>query len=173
MPLPIPRVALRPLSLVSLCLSCSLLQATSAAAQCAVNEEVLLACPIGEKRLTVCATQGASILYSFATTRQVELRLHRGPEAFDYRPWPGIGATIWESVTFGNGGFAYEVYTSFDKNERQGAAGVRVTRGDAEIAHLRCDEGGEAFGFDPIYYALQEEGFCALSEGVVVKGGCQ
>lgn len=165
---PNPHVALSTLVLGAW----ALCAAAPAAAQCALNEDVLLDCQIGDKRLSLCAAPAASVIYEFGTAQQTELRLHRGLGDYEYRPWPGIGRTIWESLRFENAGFTYEIYTSFDKIDREAAAGVSVLKGGSEVAHLKCDAGGEAFGFDPLHFALQDAGHCQIEDGIMRQGGC-
>jgi hypothetical protein len=142
-------------------------------AHCAANEETVIDCAIGDKRLSLCVASDATLIYSFENNKTIELRLVDGPRAYQFRPWPGIGRTIWENVTFTRGPFAYQVYSSFDKMSHETQSGVSVLRGDTEIASLSCDEDAGAFPFDPVSDALTRAGYCALEDGVRVQGGCE
>lgn len=146
---------------------------TAASAQCAHNEEVLLTCSVGQKQLSLCRAGAADILYSFSGPQGIELRLYRAAGDYEYRPWPGIGRTIWESVRFSNGPFSYEVFASYDKIDQTSAAGVSVLRAETELARFTCDDGsGGAFFFDPLYDALDAAGYCKGEEGVMEPGPC-
>lgn len=118
-------------------------------ADCPVPDATFLSCRIGEngKILEVCV-DGGEVTYSFGPPGAPELQLSETASEIVYRPWPGIGRTIYEEVEFRNDGYLYTVSAGVvrefdDTNEEvipHPFGGVIVSRGTEEIAQLTCDE---------------------------------
>lgn len=114
-------------------------------------------------RAQVCL-QGDTAYYAFgAVGGAPDMVLARRVGDIDMTPWPGIGRTIWEEVTFRNGSHAYRLAYAIDKMvEREPVSGsLLVTRDGAEIAELTCDADSVAtYDLYPLYEAKVAQGEC-------------
>jgi len=111
----------------------------------------------GARTLQVCLN-GPDALYRFGSTgKRPDLEVTTPVSALEYLPWPGIGRDIWETVTFSNGAFRYEVATGFsripqdddgsDAGQPPVYGSVHVTENGAAIADLQCDAGTVEWGY--------------------------
>ena len=89
---------------------------SQAAALCDAGSTTVLSCTTGRgtKQLDACIT-GDRVTYRFGPHTAPDLRLSAPIKEVAHQPWPGIGRAIWESTTFRNGAFSYEVYGAYDK----------------------------------------------------------
>lgn len=81
--------------------------------------ETMFHCPLdgSSRAVTVCRGGDGVFRYAYGKPGQVpELELVRNRDELHFEPWPGIGRFIWESLTFQNGGYRYQVAYSVDKN---------------------------------------------------------
>ncbi|MEM6408387.1 MAG: hypothetical protein AAF700_08220 [Pseudomonadota bacterium] len=119
---------------------------------CGVGEWEVFDCSVsgGKKTLRICSTEEAAIYRFGVPGKDPELELFEPIPSFDYQPWPGIGRYLNERVTFTNDSYGYTVYSSFDRLSEgaQQEGGVIVIKGDAELAHLRCDAGSVSARID-------------------------
>ncbi|MBW7922507.1 MAG: hypothetical protein H3C51_10445 [Rubellimicrobium sp.] len=130
-----------------------------AAAECAPGG-LVFSCQIGAKVLELCR-KADNITYSFGPPGAPELRLSAPLVTLDYEPWPGIGSSVWEQVTFGNGGYSYTVWTRTDRNFDGLNAGIEVSRGASSVASLYCDAGSASNQLYDTLYAMKESvGLC-------------
>lgn len=125
--------------------------------------QLMLRCQIGaNKQLSVCF-QGESATYRFGPPAAPELILTQPVATLDATPWPGIGRSIWEEVVFANADVRYAVWSSVDRldpaHPKEG--GVRVLRGETELASLSCHPG-----------TVDMTGF-AVSDGFAAAGFCR
>ena len=126
------------------------LLATPASAAC--QGEEAFSCQIGQKTLDVCYWKGA-LIYRYGPEGHPELTIAEPLETVDYTPWPGIGSAIWETVSFRNDGYTYEIWTNIERDPEATeprAGGVRVMQGDATVAELSCNR-GTATPMDGLY----------------------
>lgn len=137
----------------------------------------VLACSDGETRHFTC-TFGAGFKtfeichdadvarYRFGPTGGTpELELVPPVTEVDLTPWPGVGRTIWEEVTFRNAEHAYVVYGSIDRAPPADGSdeiavtvsgGITVRRHDEDIAHLTCDPGSVMFPWGTSLFDAKE-----------------
>ena len=132
-------------------------------AQAFACDAVLLSCTInGNRQVTVCLS-GADVTYAYGKPGQPpELTLTAAPADGVYTPWNGIGRYVYDSITFPNAGYAYEVWQSVDKMTPDAGLeyGVNVMQGDALLKNLTCDAGAQAQPFDSLYAATEAQGLC-------------
>lgn len=108
----------------------------------------------GAKWVEVCIGADTGT-YSFGHINAApEMVLVRPVSDIGLVPWPGIGRTIWEEVSFQNEGHRYVVYAAIERalpedGEEEITAtvsgGIAVTHNSQEIARLRCDPGSVEF----------------------------
>lgn len=152
------------------------LLAVPAQAQCTGAAAPLFHCTTGggAKTLSVCL-QGTVAVYRFGETgRMPDLTLARRVEDVGMKPWNGIGRTLWEEVSFSNGGTDYLVSYAVERMpEGPPPAGrVIVGQGDSELADIACDTGSlSAYDFYPLFEAKQAMGqsWCMETQS---WGGC-
>lgn len=99
------------------------------------------------KRVEITHTD-TTATYAFGRPGRLdELVFTRPVNQVDLTPWPGVGRTIWEEVTFHNAHHFYTIHASIhriypeDENadiEVALSGGIVVRRGDEEVAHLTC-----------------------------------
>lgn len=142
----------------ALALSAFLLAPLPAMADCLPGGHVF-DCRIGTKVLELCQ-QGEALTYSFGPRGAPELVLAESHRSVDYTPWPGVGSAIWQSVTFVNQGYGYEVWTSSDRSGGGLEAGVNVLQNGAMIAQLHCDRGSASGPLDTLYSLKESVGLC-------------
>lgn len=122
---------------------------TSASAACAPGEQTFMSCAIDGRSevLRVCFTE-TDVFYRFGAPNEVpDLALVSKVADVEYRPWPGVGRSIWETVRFQNDDYAYEVYAGFDRmfgdeteadHPTPSFGGVRALRADMVLQELEC-----------------------------------
>jgi hypothetical protein len=134
------------------------LAAPMAAAACPDGSTTFLSCTMsgGAKALDVCYADGVAT-YAFGPAGKTpDLALAEPIATLDYVPWPGIGSAIWETVTFRNAGYAYEVAGSIRRGPDETTADdtdmlvtqkgqISVMQGDRPVATLLCDPGSVSF----------------------------
>ncbi|WP_147112828.1 hypothetical protein [Tateyamaria sp. syn59] len=123
----------------------------------------VLQCQIGTKSVKVCVGQGQAT-YAFGPRgAEPELSLTRSLADVQATPWPGIGRSIWEDITFENKGTRYRVWVAVDRmaGELPGRGGVVVSQGDETLANLECQDGSVDLSIFAIADAMLEAGFCA------------
>jgi len=120
----------------------------------------------GRNEVSLCATDSA-ILYRFGRPDHApDLLMHREFEDILYQPWGGIGRSIWESVTFTNGDYAYEIGMSLDKfeavesNRNPYHGSISVQKKGAEIAFLTCDPDSASFAPFLLGDFYEAAGYC-------------
>ena len=143
------------------------LAATPLAAAC--PDLTVLRCQVeGGKQLEVCAEADA-VRYSYGPIGRPELELSKQLTASGYRPWPGVNRTIWDSVTFENDAYVYEVVTSFERiyPEEEKADitvlrrdGVYVLKNEMPVAELICLPDTVEGAVDLLYDHLGSLGMC-------------
>lgn len=152
-----------------------LLMPAVAQAQCQTE---VFACSFngGAKAVQVCVS-GADLTYRFgASPAAPELALAQPLDDGTFQPWPGVGSAIWESVAFRNGGYAYEVWSSQerDPNAPPEAGGVNVTNNGKAVAELVCDRGSVRSDFRGLSDAMYAQGLCwDRAEQVWRTGTCE
>lgn len=146
--------------------------ATPAGAACGPGFETFLSCTFsgGMKALDVCSDSERATYAFGPAAGPPELALATTVADLDYEPWPGIGRTIWERVTFRNGGVAYVVHGAIERDYPADAAaevvvtvtgGIEVMRGEEPIATLACDPGSADFAWgEALSNAKARAGLC-------------
>lgn len=123
----------------------------SAAADCGAGRPVF-SCQIGQKALEICHLE-EDFSYSFGPASGPELTITEPLASLDYAPYSGFGRSRFYAVTFRNDGFAYEVWSSFDRiggDNPPLEGGVTVRNGSATVAELTCNPGGVAGDLESI-----------------------
>lgn len=139
--------------------------ASPALADCGPGRELFMSCTVeGQgKRLEICFDRAVAV-YRFGRPGAPELELAAPIAGLAYRPWPGVGSSIWEEVDFENAGHLYTVSAGVDRRAagRDGdEAGVmwgqvEVTRGGESLATLRCIPDSVAFPWTQALYLAKE-----------------
>ena len=135
------------------------------AAQASACDIPLMGCTFegGAKTLKVCLGE-TDVSYSFGPTGGTpDLFLSEPITSIDYTTWPGVGSAIWETITFYNDGYSYEVLAGFERNpeDPQHFGGITVRQGEEEIASLTCDPDSSDFGWDvALFEAKEAAGLC-------------
>jgi len=147
-----------------LILASLLVSGTQAGAACFSTGETVLSCTArgGTKALDVCI-EGPQIVYRYGPNGGTpELTMSRTVAEVEHQPWNGVGRSIWESTTFRNGSYAYEVYISVDRmaEGNPSYSGVTVYRDSAQIAEVRCDPGSDSMEFWAVSDAKKAVGIC-------------
>lgn len=144
-----------------------------AAAGCANDSEVF-SCTIKGKPLQICHWKGA-LIYNCGPVAAPELSIAEPLETALYSPWPGVGSAIWESVAFPNKGYAYEVWTSVERDPEATTGlmgGVNVLQGDGLVAQLDCDPGTPSNSLDVIWDLKESIGQCWDFDSQSWQRGC-
>ena len=152
----------------------AVLIAGPALAGCPAGTTPILTCTFehGAKRVDACQ-DGTTATYAFGKAGQApDLTLVTPVADLDYTPWPGVGRSIWEEVSFYNQDITYLLWFNYDKvnaiEEAQAAgapdpltAGISVLRGDGEgLASLECDPGSIDTEMDALSDAKERLGLC-------------
>jgi len=136
-----------------------------AASTCAPGTTTILSCTFsnGAKALVACQ-DGTSATYAFGKVGQVpDLALSVPIESLGYVPWPGVGSSVWDEVTFTNNGVAYVLWQSFDRDPNVAMpqqAGIVVRQGDKDLARLECDQGSITPQIDGLWDVFEALGQC-------------
>lgn len=147
------------------------LLAAPAHAACPPDGEIF-ACQIGKKTLEVCH-EGSALVYRFGPADAPELALSEPLETVDYQPWSGFGRNRFYTVTFQNNGFAYEVWSGFDRiGHPQGPrGGVTVRDGTAKEVKLTCDWGSVKGELERVGWLKTDIGQCFDQDNATWREG--
>ena len=131
-----------------------------AVAQCA-EQRLVLDCAIGTKALTVCVAD-TTVSYAFGPRGAPELALTQRLDEVTATPWPGIGRSIYEDVTFTNGSVAYTAWIAVDRlaENQPRTGGVIVSQGGDTLADLTCNQGTAEIGVFALADAMAGAGYC-------------
>lgn len=105
----------------------------------------------GAKSVSICV-DGDTATYAFGPTGEApDLALRTPIAALDYQPWPGVGRTIFESVTFYNHDYSYTVISGVDRMSADDSrfSEVIVKQNEAEVAVLICDPDSVRWTYSP------------------------
>jgi hypothetical protein len=129
----------------------------------ACNGTTLVSCPIkGTQWLEVCLN-GDDLTYAYGRIgRAPDLALREPLANGTYRPWNGIGRSMWESITFTNAEYTYEVFASFDRLDENAITeqGVSVLKNGSLVTTLTCDPALGMTLFDNLYDQMGARGYC-------------
>ena len=141
-------------------------------AECATPQDTFLSCSFsqGRKAVEVCV-DGDMLTYRFGRIGKTpDLALSVSVIDAEYTPWPGIGRSIWETVTFQNRQTNYVVTGVIDRiypedeteDVQVEVSGViEVVKAEETLARLECDAGSVDFGYGgSIYDAKTAAGQC-------------
>ncbi|WP_342117560.1 hypothetical protein [Pseudoduganella sp. OTU4001] len=132
-----------------ICLTAATTQASHAKSLCRAGERIVFSCQAGAKTVSLCAagTGLRELTYRFgAPGRPLELEYSNKEVPvkarfwFDSESWPKGSSS---AVSFEIGGHRYVVYHAhgvFGVDGGPNRAGVRVERGEEEIANIACHE---------------------------------
>jgi hypothetical protein len=112
--------------------------------------------------LDVCS-DGAHVLYRFGKIRQTpDIELISTVRKVGYTPWAGVGSSIWESVSIGNGDIIYEAYSSIERapENPEISGGVEVLKGGKTLASIACDAGSVQTNMDALFSMREAAGLC-------------
>ena len=133
------------------------LTGTIAIAECPRGQETFASCLIEGRNteVNVCFDKDYTT-YSYGPIGGApELVLYELTNRVDFEPWPGVGKSIYESVTFYNGDYAYNVGGGFERpfsdeemNQPIRRFGwVTVTESGETAANLECIPDTVGYGF--------------------------
>jgi hypothetical protein len=129
----------------------------------ACNGTTLVSCTIkGSNQLEVCLT-GDDLTYAYGPTGVLpDLALREPLANGTYRPWNGIGRSMWESITFTNAEYTYEVFASFDRLDENAITenGVSILKNGSLVTTLTCDPARGMTLFDNLYDQMGARGYC-------------
>ena len=141
-----------------------------AAADCVGTKLVSCKIASSQKRMELCLDQG-SLHYQFGAVGKPELELTRDVEQVVYTPWPGIGRTMWEELSFENEGVTYQFSSYAEKLMEEGTeddlalgTDLNVLRGEKLLAQFSCDP-AQVSDFYPVGVVLYERGYCIGDDG--------
>ena len=124
----------------------------------------LMFCALQDSGKMVTVTlDGPDVTYEFGNLNAVpDLFLTTPAADIDYQPWPGVGNTIWETITFYNGDYGYSVVMGVERvNNPAKYGGITVTKDGIEIANLDCLPSSVAFEVvNPLYDIKTAAGWC-------------
>ena len=151
---------------IILALSC--LVPTAAGAACGAGDTNVLSCSLLDRQTEVSLCIGGdTIFYAYGGFgEKPEVQLSAPVAEIESRPWSGIGRTIWETVTFRDGDFAYEVNLGAttvqegDELVRQDAGGVAVFVNGQEMTYVECDAKSATAGIWAVSDAKEAAGIC-------------
>jgi hypothetical protein len=130
----------------------------------------------GGSKAVIVGVEGDSLVYDFGDGHKTsELSLSESLGSGTYVPWPGVGSAIWESVFFYNDGYAYEVWSSVerDPNGPPEAGGINVSNGSKGVAELICDRGTVYSNFAGLSDEMYARGMCwDHTSEQWLQGGC-
>lgn len=130
----------------------------------------------GARTVEVCNV-GADLTYAFGITgSEPDLRLSVPLAAGTFAPWPGVGSSIWESVSFPFDNETVEVWAATERTgeDEPEQGGVRVLAGDVEMSAFDCDAGSVTSDFAGLSDAMYDAGYCWNREEFAwTMGGCE
>ncbi|MFQ5622510.1 MAG: hypothetical protein ACE5FS_03845 [Paracoccaceae bacterium] len=140
------------------------LLASPALGACPEGSANILSCTLsaGGKAVSAC-WRDETASYAFGRPGAApELTIETPLTEAGYRPWNGIGGSIYEEVTFANRGVSYTVWAAMERNQEANplSGGILVTRDGAEIAALKCDPGSVETGFGALFERMEQLGRC-------------
>ncbi len=139
----------------------ALLLPLPAAAAC--NGTTLISCTIkGTDTLEVCLS-GDDLTYAYGPKGAApDLTLREPLARGTYTPWNGIGRSMWDSITFTNGEYTYEVYASFDRLDENAITeqGVSILKNGNFVTTLTCDPARGMTLFDNLSDQMGARGYC-------------
>jgi hypothetical protein len=101
--------------------------------------QVVFYCETTKDRKTVAIfKQGDNLTYQFGdSVGKPELQIVQSEQDVEKTPWPGIGGTYWNSITFTNKSYSYVIQSRYERNESaKVTAGVTVYKAGNKIASL-------------------------------------
>lgn len=116
----------------------------------------------GKTELRVCL-QGDTGYYAYGPRGGApDIVIARHVSNIEMTPWPGIGRSYWQEMTFSNGSYQYRLNHNFDRFEELPPSGqLTVLRDGKEIAQLFCDRADlRVADFDPLLAAKEAAGAC-------------
>jgi hypothetical protein len=132
-------------------------------AHAACNGTTLVSCPIGgTDQLEVCLN-GDDLTYAYGPRGGApELTLIEPLANGTYTPWNGFGRSIYESITFTNAEYTYEVFSSFDRLDENALTenGVAILKNGSLVTTLTCDPALGMTIFDTLYDQMGARGYC-------------
>lgn len=134
----------------------------------------ILRCDMGQGRVLAAEIEGDMAFYLFGPEDAPDLSLQHNIAQVQGTAWPGIGRTIWEDITFFNGGYAYQVWYGIDRliEGYPASGGVRVLKDGVELAALDCVAGSvDATGFG-VSDGFAGAGYCWQHEAQRFVDGC-
>ena len=139
--------------------------ASSAQALCDDAEKLVMSCTLKDasQALDVCHQQGEARYRYGPRNGAPELKLSTSIRDLEYRPWAGVGGSIYEEVAFYNGDIRYAVWSAFERDPEGNyplSGGVIVTKGDQTLADLTCDTGSVNTAMDTLFEEKQARGLC-------------
>lgn len=115
----------------------------------------------GQAEARVCLQDGVAYYAYGPTGAAPDILLARSVTDIEMSPWPGVGRTIFEDLTFTNGAYGYRLAHQADKFENTITGGLSVLRDGAVVAELTCDPDSVTVGeFYPLYEAKEAAGQC-------------
>lgn len=138
----------------------------------AFADVAVFSCSVGQRELSVSADEHG-VQYAFGPKNEPELELSNTLEENGFSPWPGIGRSLFESITFTNNGFSYDVYWSLDRLDPESVlqGGVVISDGGDVETTLLCDPGSVDAPFFTLGDHLADMGLC-LDPETRVWGAC-
>ncbi|WIV52320.1 hypothetical protein QQG91_15160 (plasmid) [Marivivens sp. LCG002] len=137
--------------------------------------QVFAGCPQGTEAFNTCQIEGRNtevavcfddrnVSYSYGSIGSPpELELSSPVERVDFEPWPGLGRSIYEEVTFYNGDYSYTVGGGFERpfsdeeaqQELRRFGWVEVMHLGEQIAYFECRPETVTYGFGGGLYDLK------------------
>jgi hypothetical protein len=132
-------------------------------AYAACDGTTLVSCTIkGTNQLQVCLN-GDDLTYAYGPIgRAPDLMLTEPLANGTYTPWNGFGRSIWESITFTNAEYTYEVFSSYDRLDENAMTenGVSILKNGALVTTLTCDPALGMTIFDTLHDQMGARGYC-------------
>ena len=134
------------------------------ATQAMADSSELMFCALQDSsKMVSVRLDGPDVTYAFGDLNEMsDLILTESAADIDYQPWPGVGNTIWESITFYNGDYSYTVVMGVErKNNPDSYGGIIVRKAGEEIANLDCIPSSVSFDqVSPLSQIKAEAGWC-------------
>lgn len=105
-------------------------------------QKVIFHCRTENRKEVQVCDRGRTLEYTFGTPAEPELLLSvRREEARTFQ-WKGFGRWISYALSIPNGDVTYTVFSGLDRmtDEHESDTGVSVTKGDEQIARIKCRE---------------------------------
>jgi hypothetical protein len=146
----------------AVCILSAALLVTGTAAK-AYDVELMFCALQDSGKMVSIRMDGPDVTYAFGDLNVMSDLILTTPVAdIDYQPWPGVGNTIWETITFYNGDYGYSVVMGVERvNNPAKYGGITITKNGIEIANLDCLPSSVSFEVvNPLYDAKTEAGWC-------------